>query len=787
MAGGLSPAQLDALEKQSKQPTPAPTGGGLTPAQLDALSKGAGSGGSKPVAPPPTAAPTPTPTVPRAQAQKPVIPAGRRHEAAGIEDRLRSTWSWLTDKGTDVATGILGAPQRAVGGAVFGIEQHQQPLQVLKQIWSDATHVDIATQARDTESIRAALHAPTHDQIDAFVKQHVPHDMRPYASGILKAGEDVMLQTLSDPLTYVGGLGLWAKGVRGAMRGASTVQAMMDVAARYGMKSAFPGLKQAAEAYQGALAFYGKWFHVRPELDQFFSPSGKAARLQIEKQTKQELGALRVRPQDVADDDTAKKLYLQMIFDHGSPKASKDAAQYLAGANVKVTRGKLNATGSMLHAGNVQSGIQDFMEMTPEERAAKLNSMAGDTEKGEIARRTEEYVKQHPEALRSGGTQIPNYRKIPTESKPIFGAQGNKLIEQGTDWFRKLNQASVYLNPFPHGLANVGQLMYLAGGMHVVPEALKYMAYALARDTGRVAKIPGADRIGASFEKDVQRLRSGGAVPDYTSGAFHSIWSSLPGWKQIAGPMQKALEEMEIGWRVSRLRQLDRTLGPSKSAKDELLKMRTVEEAVGDYENQNAFVELLKAMGGPWVAFHMGIVPRALLKAVKEHPERVLLLARIQDALQQQRSGKGQKDSLLKLPGSPLRAITNPVAYGSGPASFGLVEGYKKFVESLDYEPFGRAVAEQAQRFNPFGDWLRVAVDAASGAGMPGPRIHGHDTIQKPQTMTDHLITAMLETLGGYYMRQQSAAAKRAQQREEKSKAKYRAERAKEPWWTIFQ
>ena len=199
------------------------------------------------------------------------------------------------------------------------------------------------------------------------------------------------------------------------------------------------------------------------------------------------------------------------------------------------------------------------------------------------------------------------------DNSPIFRAlrtveEHNPLVELG-----KLGKKAILWNPIPHGLVNVGTLTYQAGGMQAVFSGFKHM----------ISHNPVIEK----------RLGEMGAMQDY----------SVPTNNKFTQASNDLLHRMEVGWRSGLLEQLDRKLGPSAPGSvEEYLKGHLISDRVGDYRNQSAFVKVFQALGGPFVAFGLGIVPQQFLKVMQENPSRVTNFLNAQKDWQKTKAGKNQ-------------------------------------------------------------------------------------------------------------------------------------------------
>jgi hypothetical protein len=694
--------------------------------------------------PPPLTPPPPQGTFAAAKAKLAKISAATKP----AEEALRRNWSYAVGHPMEDVFDVLGGFQRTAGGIAAAVEHHDTLKEALDRVAHDVFHPgDLSERERqepvegrgstpddatfrDTESIRALFHAPTHEAIDHFVATHVPEQLRGAAGTFLKGGEDIALQTISDPTTYVGGFAL--KGVLGAakigVKGLQAVHTMTQAAQAAGALKYMPWLPTLTGMYgnlAGAAvkAMRNPLFRPRAELDQVLNEDGRAVRMQIESKW----------------DLISSKRH---AFDRTAVDSTIDT----------VTRGRAYAQALGISPKRVTNIVRKLVNGTPEERLADLNKMRQHLYDRDVAKETSTHLAQYggykPGTLPMTADEWRKWAKA-NPDKPInMGA-----FEQVARVPRALMQAKLFLNPLPHGLKNVGELSFLAGGPRVVFDGIRAM-------------LPGG--VDAAMKDRMARI---GLEPAYTHQVSNVLWSKvIPGYEALAGGLQDAMGRMEQSWRASLLKRLDRKLGKSNNDHDEYLKAYMVNKQVGDYKNVNGFVKFFQAIGGPWVAFRLGIVPQALIRAVAEHPDRVEALARLQEDPQRNRSAYGQRENTLE-EGGPIDDATklavDPVKFMKSPASAGIAGQVDESHDALGYQPLGEVAGEFAGAFNPLGGVGDVA-EAIAGRGMPGPLKGGEPTYQK-QTLADRLVTATLATLAIYFHANPSSASQTYERREQQS------------------
>lgn len=191
----------------------------------------------------------------------------------------------------------------------------------------------------------------------------------------------------------------------------------------------------------------------------------------------------------------------------------------------------------------------------------------------------------------------------------------------------RLQKAAIKLNPFPHGLKNVGTLAYLQGGPEAFGGGLGYAMKGLdATKTDMHGLTQGARLINSGVDADyVRDIEHPLTDADHEMSGLErgtAALTSLPkGW--VAGS-NKILTRLELGYRQALMDQLDKKMPRlNDAAADAALDFKKgaiIRAALGDYRNVSYFVSALDAIGGPFVAFRLGIVPGAVTRALVRRP-----------------------------------------------------------------------------------------------------------------------------------------------------------------------
>src|SRR6266550_2555854 len=259
----------------------------------------------------------------------------------------------------------------------------------------------------------------------------------------------------------------------------------------------------------------------------------------------------------------------------------------------------------------------------------------------------------------------------------------------------KSSLAAEALGVSPHALVNVGTLAYQAGGIPAVMRGFAHMT-------------------GKTNQPLLNRLRDMGALSEYSNTAKTTIGKKS----------NEILHKMEYGWRAGLLEQLDKKLGPSAPGSvEEFLKGHMISNHVGDYRNQSAFVHMFKALGGPFVAFRLGIVPQQFLRTMKEKPSRIINQIRGNQDIQNNRQGK-RKNELIQ--GGPtedmLKLLTDPRAFFASPSTSGVLGEFLSSSSSLHGGLLERGI-DLAKAYIPGASDISKLGEVMQGSTMPGQKM----------------------------------------------------------------
>jgi hypothetical protein len=322
-------------------------------------------------------------------------------------------------------------------------------------------------------------------------------------------------------------------------------------------------------------------------------------------------------------------------------------------------------------------------------------------------------------------------------SKLSYGPPKNKqtiLTKAG-----KLGTASVEGNPLPHGLKNLGDLTYLAGGPRAYGAGLAYTSKGL--DARQIQRM----------------LNMGLSTPDY----LHDIAGPL---SAVLKPGQQLLNRLELGYRQGLLDHYDAAMGPSRTIQDEYAKAGLIRRDLGDYRNVSAFIRFLQAMGGPFVAFRIGTIPSAVGRALLSNPQRLENLVRpdVDVNTDPNLMGKSPSEAVTGGPGDDFaKVIFDTPDYLSSPSTLGpLGQLYSQFKETQQGygERLSEAASQLADQYVPGAAAARTGAEFYAATGLPGStQARGlADAAYGSTPGVSALQEALYSIYGGYYKKRPS-------------------------------
>jgi hypothetical protein len=169
-----------------------------------------------------------------------------------------------------------------------------------------------------------------------------------------------------------------------------------------------------------------------------------------------------------------------------------------------------------------------------------------------------------------------------------------------------------------------------------------------------------------------------------------------------------------------------------------------INNIVGDYRNQSAFVKTFQALGGPFVAFRLGIVPRTFLKALATRPGRINRLLEAQQDINENRDQHGKQVSTLEL-GGPVSDMmsmwSDPRKYFANSLGFINQQTKEPSVDQGMIERFLHAANGIASSYLPELGMMEQMGGIAAGTERP----------KQTPTLTEQLEDVILDLFGAYY------------------------------------
>jgi len=555
---------------------------------------------------------------------------------------------------------------------------------------------------------------PTHEQIDNYIKQHA---WSPYVGTAAKTGEDILSQVMEagpvDALATVGGrIGT------GVLRYAAQHLGAM------GAGNAFNFLKPGAQHLENA---FKDVFGIRRDLDKAgFTTQGKRARIGVENS---ELAAQQAREHEfkkaAENTDSSIHTFLQHMATHGDRNTSRLAQAYQGlfkkhgmetimdpehpefknqlAELIQGYNGAKPGQGSLKR--DIDRGIDNILSMSPEERLEFFHKLNNETTDKNIKQITQRLFSNDAGLFKGTQEDLDKVTHVDQRNVARF-AKSNPLNRLG---LRNAAKQAIIWDPLTHGFKNVGQMAYMAGGLPAVLRGIYHM----------VKGVP---------PEVEQRLESMGAMaPNYAE----------KGKSGIKGHIEDFAHRLEAGWRAGLADTLEQKLGPPKTEAEKYIRGWMINDHIGDYRNQSAFVKFFEGLGGPFVAFRLGIVPQNAVRTLKEHPQRLAELYRAQQDLNENRQGK--RTNTFEV-GGPFKDIAE---YVSDPYKF-MQESMSGELTGEDFRNMGMSLMSN---YVPGAGAVGDEANILSGTNRPG-----QDT-----TLQDKLFDSVASFFGMRYNRKKTA------------------------------
>lgn len=681
---------------------------------------------------------------------------------AKAETAAREAFYLATIKPMNAMFNVLGTPNRVVMEGLSGEVGHEfgaagQDLQhgdiagAAKHLWGLVGNVNDTHMAKLTSDTEHMLHMPEHAIVDNWVKNNVPKDAQGAVSAILKGGEDFAAQAATDPLTY-SGFGDVVKGaeflklLNPLFSGGRIATLTYKAADALGMGAAFSHMKVLSKLYDNTIGeFTGQFknlFAIRPDL-QNLSPAMRQVRMAQENGIAARSVAAReaeAKSLRGASDEQAAAVYRRYFSEHGSAKNAAEANKGLT----KDVQFAGKASG-VLKDPHFKSSLAEFVN----------REHPGETD-GELFRRRMGILDDFRDKINRGEANaqtIAAVQKYGTEADKKYVDQFGGKMKTSRDWaeraaktldsspftsqLRNWSRKAIMWNPLPHAMKNVGTLAFLAGGPEALVKGLWYMA------KGGISEEQRARQLANGAAAYYQRLER--AAP--SSGLGHIS-------DEIYEKSANTMQYMEESWRQALLDQFDRA-APTRTGTefehlDEWKKGFLVADRVGDYHNQAAFVHLMESIGGPFIAFRLGIVPRKVMQAIRHNPERPLSIVRAQYDINQNRQGKDRNEARIGGPMGDFSEMTMGPPIGTQ-LMFGLRSVLPLGGQAGDdwfwqNKTWGQMASTAAETYVPYYSAVMDSIRIAGGQAMPGPGVH-----DQPMGLTDKLVASFLTAFGMYY------------------------------------
>jgi len=674
-----------------------------------------------------------------------------RQHLAGWSSDLWHNWKEASNHPIQSVLDILGSPQRLEGAVAENITAHRDLHDSLNHISDLVWHPSEEKVQKARSQLQRNLGLANDADIDTMINGrnwHALNQLKPYVKNALKTVNNVATDTIGDPFALVSDVGTLARNLGGIKEvpdvttmihhavstavnnpatrpllhaGANTSRLITghvhNLLVAHGAGPAFAHLKQAVQGSKNMASnthrILENVFVTRPDLLRAgLTHEGRDVRIQLENAQRVAKHKDLVEDSAVVNDANASvRRYAQYVHGHASPRRSAAAQAVLP---------------THLHSPNPPTGsltksytTQDIRAMSPDERLEAFKHIRDNIHDNELARKSKDVFSPHApgKILTKGG--VINWSK--------YRAPDNKFLRDVAKHTKKMSdmgRAGIELNPLPHGISNVGTLSALGGGLNAMTHGVAHMIKPIDHVVkGRL------DSMGAGTPEYI-----GGHAPNY-----------FPGYAEATNAMSGLLGKMEHGWRAGLLDHLDHVLGPSApGSKEEYLKGALINKKLGDYTNQSAFVKFFSAIGGPFVAYHLGILPKAVIDSVKHNPINWETVARLRDQNQQNREGHNRNELSS---GDPVtesaKAAFNPPGYVMSTSALPLLW------------TAGNELANDWQHPSKTGEtWdkglLNIAETHFAPLGMAmgtAENMQGKSFAGQSMTLTDHLAAAIMGSL----------------------------------------
>lgn len=611
-----------------------------------------------------------------------------RAQLARHEADLHQHWHTALSHPVESVLDVMSTPQRIVSGITENVQEHNDLHTSVNKLNDLVWHPTPQKVAKARQAVQQGLHIANDASIDTMVGQwnNWTHgkfkSLVPYVGNAFKTVNNIATDVITDPFAASSDI---ATGIRGTKAAASlanapsavnqmhhlakaavnnpavapmihagiksgqmVMQHMHNALAQHGAGPAFAHLNNIVQNTQGAAKSIHNGlvntFSTRPDLIHMgLTPDGRDVRLQLEN------GQRSLRYNDAKKDagvinnaNDSVQRYAEYVHLHGSPQRSANAKAILPQ--------NMHTSNPPTRALTKTYSVPQIRNMSPDERAEMFKAMRGEIHDNELIRKSKDvFAQQQGKKLTAPGTQI-DWGQYRTPNDSFFKDKYG-IAKKAAD----MGRLGIELDPFPHGINNVGTLSYLGGGLDSVAR-------------GMAAMVKPVDHTITS------RLNEMGAgAPEYT----HSNHTGgIPGYAQFRNGASTVLQQMEHGWRAGMLSHLDEKLGPSApGSKEELLKGALINRKLGDYKALSAFARAFSSFGGPFVAYHLSVLPKAVVDSIKENPLNYENMLRLHNQVQENREGHNQNDFSWSDPvEESAKGVQDPIGYTFNNSSLGLIK-----------------------------------------------------------------------------------------------------------------
>jgi hypothetical protein len=722
-----------------------------------------------------------------------------RQHLAGWSSDLWQGWKQLSDHPLGSLIQAAGAPQRLEGAIAENIHNKSSFHDSLNHVNDLVWHPSDEKVQKARSALQSGLGLANDADIDTMINGrnwHALNQLKPYVKNALKTVNNVATDTIGDPFAVISDA---ATGLRdlGVIKEVPPVTTMIHHAAvaavhnpatrpllhagantsrliaghvynhlaAHGAGPTFAHIKQAVQGSKNMASNAHQTledvFVTRPDLLRAgLTHEGRDVRIQLE--NAQRVAKHKDFTADEAvvhDADASVARFQEYAQNHGPTGTSSLKDSDFTNENLPVPKSRVKEWEKKITNKMYPKGIRDGLKRGDKEGLQQRADLVNE--------RLTKLRPQLDEAFRkSRSNKLDNIRELdPDERKEFFyyvrdqvhdnelarksgevfsQKEGKSLGKKDIDWGKyrapedklikdiarrtkrmsDVGRAGIELNPLPHGVSNVGTLSALGGGLNAMTHGVAHMVRPIDHAVkGRL------DSMGAG-------------TPDYIGGHAQNYF---PGYAEAVNSMSGLLGKMEHGWRAGLLDHLDHVLGPSApGSKEEYLKGALINKKLGDYTNQSAFVKFFGALGGPFVAYHLGILPKAVIDSVKNNPINYLTVGRLRDQNQKNREGADMNELTS---GDP---VTESAKGAFNPVGYALSSSALPFLWTA-----GNELANDWQHPSKTGEtWdkglLNIAETHIAPLGMAmgtAENVQGKSFAGQDMTLTDHLAAAIMGAL----------------------------------------